>query len=74
MDTQLLDAIRIIVREEISSSIKNLEKKLDARLQKQDDKLDTILEAWSIQKIHRQELDDHEKRITTIEHHIPAIG
>lgn len=47
---------------------------IESRLAKQDEKLDTILEGWTIQKVHRRELDDHEERITAIEHRIPAIS
>jgi len=47
-------------------------RKIDIRLKKQDDKLDAILEAWSIQKVHRRELDDHNTRITELEHRIPT--
>lgn len=49
-------------------------KEIDARFAKQDEKLDTILEGWTIQKIHRRELDDHEVRITSIEQRIPVIS
>lgn len=92
MDTQLLDAIRNIIREEVQTIVgaefQKRDKELQSRfksqdnkltsmsyqLQSQDDKLDAILEAWDIQKVHRQELDDHEDRIQTIERRIPTIS
>lgn len=74
MDTQLLDAIRIIMREELKAQ----DERIDAKFQEQDEridiKFDVILEAWDIQKVHRQELDNHESRIQTIEHRMPAIS
>lgn len=117
MDTQLLDAIRTIIRDEvrnvvreeiqialkpINARLEKLEKRFDAletrfdalelevinlkadmnegfrridnKLKKQDEKIDAMLEAWTIQKTHRRELDSHESRITAIEHRIPAIS
>ena len=73
MDTQLLDAIRIIMREELKRIDTRL-RSMDYKLVEQDNKLDTMLEAWQIQKIHRQELNDHEVRIQKIENHIPVIS
>lgn len=49
-------------------------RKMVISLKEQDDKLDAILEAWQIQRVHREELDEHEKRIQTIEHRIPALS
>lgn len=110
MDTQLLQAIRNIIREEvikivreefqvtlepINARLNRLELKLidlktitntgfkridikltrhDVKFREQDHKLDTILEAWDIQRVHREELNDHEKRIQIIEHRIPVIS
>lgn len=94
MNTELLDAIRIIMQEElkpINRKIGTIERRLDSienesiilrtdtnegfsrmdiRLKKQDDKLDAMLEAWSTQKVHRRQLDDHEGRIQAVEHRI----
>ncbi len=95
MDTQLLDAIRIIMKEELKAQDQRIDAKfreqdntihvnfkdqdnkitsLSYLIKKQDGKLDAILEAWEIQKVHRQELNDHEDRIKAIEHRIPAIS
>jgi chromosome segregation ATPase len=112
MDTQLLDAIRIIIRDEIQEALKPVYAKLqehddqfvhmhaqfvhmhaqfvhmhaqfanihdqfksiDYKFKRQDDKLDAMLEAWQIQKVHREELDDHEVRIQAIEHRIPVAS
>ena len=65
MNTQLLEAIRTIIREEL--------KPVYLRLNEQDYKLDAILEAWQIQKRHQSKLVDHEHRIRHIEHRLPAI-
>lgn len=80
MNTQLLDAIRTILKEELKPIYQRLDsmdrrfEAIELRLQQQDYKLDTILEGWQIQKIHRGELTDHENRITSIEHRIPALS
>lgn len=69
MDTQLLEAIRIIMREELKPVVTRYDKKFDEL----ENKMDIMLEGWSIQGLHRKVLDDHEERITTVEHHISAI-
>ena len=98
MDTKLLDAIRIILKEELTPTNQRLSsiearldsveleainlranmnegfKQADSRFEKQDDKLDAMLEAWTIQKVHRRELDDHEHRIQAIERRRPVIS
>ena len=117
MDTQLLDAIRTIIRDEvrkvvreeiqialkpINARLEKLEKRFDAldlrfdalelevinlkadmnegfrridnKLKKQDDKIDAMLIAWTIQKQHRRQLDNHEVRIVNVEGRIPAIS
>lgn len=51
-----------------------LEKHIDEKFEEQAQRVDTLLEGWTIQKTHRRELDDHEIRITTIENRIPAIS
>lgn len=60
--------------EELETDLKLMHADIKVRLKVQDDKIDTMLEAWEIQKQHRRELDDHEKRITTVEHRIPAVS
>lgn len=98
MDMQLLDAIRIIIKQELKPAnrrLSSIEARLDSvdldiinlradmstgfrdinsRLEKQDGKLDAMLEAWSIQKQHRRQLDNHELRLTSVEDRISAIS
>lgn len=57
------------VRAEVNHGFRSIESKLA----KQDEKLDAILEGWTIQKIHRRELDDHELRLTAVEDRIPSL-
>jgi len=49
-------------------------RQLESKLRKQDERIDTLLEGWTIKNKHRQELDNHEVRITTIEQHVPLLG
>jgi hypothetical protein len=91
METQLLDAIRILLRQELkplNARLNTLElemvnlkaemqagfRRIDSEHIEQNEKIDAMLEAWTIQKVHREELDDHEARITATEHRIPAIS
>ncbi len=58
----------------IKAFMHGLEKHIDIRFDEQTERASALLEGWTIQKIHRRELDDHEIRITTVEHRIPAIS
>jgi chromosome segregation ATPase len=46
---------------------------IESKLAKQDEKLDAMLEAWSIQKQHRRQLDNHELRLSAVESRIPSL-
>lgn len=87
LETQI-DLLKVSTRDELRTfelvqegNFKTFEFKMNEGFKKvglnhknHNDKLDIILEAWNIQKLHRRQLDNHELRITTIEHRIPAIS
>lgn len=65
----------------IRRTAENLEFKMNEGFEKaeihhkhQDDQINSILEGWTIQKLHRRQLDDHEVRIDYIEGRIPIAS
>lgn len=98
MNTELLDAVRTIIREELKSihgrlgaiearqdktevEIVNLQafvksgfRLIREQIYEQSERIDALHEGWTIQKIHRRELDDHKGRITNLENRVPFIS
>jgi predicted nucleic acid-binding Zn-ribbon protein len=68
-----LDAVEVKIVN-INARFNALENHLDEKFEEQAQRVDTLLEGWTIQKIHRRELDNHEIRITTIEKRVPLIS